>query len=74
MKKIIVSHRKGLWVTCKDSQIILKVCMTLCELFLLTGNYSWPPKTLGLRLEVGWLQECVGNTFGTKCFWIQKVS
>ena len=46
--------------------------MTLCELFLLTESYFWLSSGLGLRLEVRWLQERVGNTIRTKHFWIWK--
>ena len=65
---------KDLWVTCKDSRTILKLCMTPCEWRQLTGSYSWPPEAFGLGLGVGWLWERVGNVFQTKCFWIRKVN
>jgi len=73
-QEIIASHRKDLRVAHKDSRMILKLCMTPCEWRQLTGSYSWPPKALSLGLGVGWLRERVGNTFQTKCFWIQKVN
>ena len=55
MQEIIASHWKDLWMTRKDSQMILKVHMTPCEWEQLTGSYSWPPEAFGLGLGVRWL-------------------
>ena len=71
---IIASHWKDLQMTCKDSQTILKLCMTPCEWKRLTGSYSWPPEAFSLRLGVGWPRERVRNTFQTKCFQIRKAN
>jgi len=63
MQEILVSHRKDLWVTRKDSRKILKLHMTPCEWIQLTGSYSWPPEAFGLRIGVRWPGEHAGNAF-----------
>jgi hypothetical protein len=54
---MFLSHWQGLWVTCKTSQVFLKLRVASDELSLLIRSYFWITKGLGLRLEVGWPRE-----------------